>query len=62
MKPDNVGIPLTDLDAQWTKLIRKFHALVDRASAEQCGAAGGDVRHPNARPISTASEIDTGAA
>ena len=25
----NVGIPLTDLDAQWTKLIRKFHALVD---------------------------------
>ena len=25
----NVGIPLTDLDAQWDKLIRKFHALVD---------------------------------
>ena len=25
----NVGIPLTDLDAQWAKLIRKFHALVD---------------------------------
>ncbi len=25
----NVGIPLTDLDAQWTRLIRKFHALVD---------------------------------
>ena len=25
----NVGIPLTDLDAQWTKLTRKFHALVD---------------------------------
>ena len=25
----NVGIPLTDLDAQWDKLIRKFHALAD---------------------------------
>ena len=25
----NVGIPLTDLDAQWTRLVRKFHALVD---------------------------------
>ncbi len=25
----NVGIPLTDLDAQWTKLVHKFQALVD---------------------------------
>ncbi len=25
----NVGIPLIDLDAQWNKLIGKFHALVD---------------------------------
>ena len=26
----NVGIPLTDLDVQWTKLTNKFHALADR--------------------------------
>jgi hypothetical protein len=25
----NVGIPATDLDAQWTKLTHKFHALVE---------------------------------
>ena len=24
----NVAIPMTDLDAQWQKLDRKFHALV----------------------------------
>jgi 2-methylcitrate dehydratase PrpD len=34
----NVGIPLTDLDAQWQKLTQKFHALVDpllgRAAAD----------------------------
>ncbi len=25
----NVGVPATDLDAQWERLVRKFHALVD---------------------------------
>jgi 2-methylcitrate dehydratase PrpD len=25
----NVGIPMTDLDLQWTRLVSKFHALVD---------------------------------
>jgi 2-methylcitrate dehydratase PrpD len=34
----NVGIPLTDLDAQWDKLTRKFHALVDPILGREAAA------------------------
>jgi 2-methylcitrate dehydratase PrpD len=32
----NVGIPQTDLDAQWHALIRKFHALVEPRLGRDC--------------------------
>jgi 2-methylcitrate dehydratase PrpD len=41
----DVGIPLTDLDVQWSKLTNKFHALVDRRlGAKQAHALANIVR------------------
>ena len=42
----NVAVPTRDLDAQWTKLERKFHALVDdRLGADNAAELATTIKH-----------------
>ena len=42
----NVAVPMRDLDAQWLKLERKFHALADpRLGDKQANALAQTVKH-----------------